>query len=252
MISISAGIVVTVKIAIGLSAQKDEHRDAPLKLAVGKSFPVEAAGQQGIATDGKHVFVQATHVLYKYDLKGKFLAKSEERRWHHGGILYHDGKIYAAVSECSRKGSDKHWVCVYDPTSLEKVNEYDIGKHFRVCAGGIAYFDHHFYVAESYYDNDHEDYVVQFDTEFRYVKAHRVKFKCPYGIQGLTYVPVEKSFVVASHGREFYRIDSEFQNHTIEPGRAPFDLQDVAHVKGSTYVVNERAAKRVVFAEIVE
>ncbi len=224
----------------------------PLRLAITKSFKESGGGQQGIATDGKHVYVQYTTQLVKYDLEGKLLARGEKSRWHHGGICHHDGKIYAAVSECARKGSKKHWVYVYDAGSLKKLAEYDIGKKFDVCAGGIACHDHHFYVAESYYDNDHDDYIVQFDAEFKPVRSYRIRFKCPYGIQGLDYLPSIGKFMVNSHGKAFYLIDPDFDRRTLEPGTAPFALQDVASLNATTVLINDRAGKRVVFVRIKE
>lgn len=236
-----------------VQAMKTEAANTPpLKLTVIKSFPETGGGQQGIATDGEHVFVQSTFVLFKYDLKGKLLARSEKRRWHHGGITCHDGKIYAAVSECAKEGTRKHWVYVYDAKTLEKLAEHDVGDKFEVCAGGIAYFDHHFYVAESYFDNEHDDYVVRYDADFNFVRSYRVKFKCSYGIQGLDYLPSIRKFVVNSHGREFYLIGPDFDSRTLEPGRAPFALQDAAYLNPSTLLINDRSGKRVVFARIGE
>ncbi|MBN1343979.1 MAG: hypothetical protein JXQ73_14945 [Phycisphaerae bacterium] len=246
-------------LALGSSPENDAVRKTatnrkakPLKLEILRSFPETVGGQQGIATDGKHVYVQATLYLSKYDMTGKLLAKSAKARWHHGGICHHDGKIYAAVSECAKAGTRKHWVFVYDAKTLERLAEHDVGAKFEVCAGGIAYYDGHFYVAESYWDNDHDDYVVQFDAEFKPVRSFKIGFKCPYGIQGLDYLPSTKRFVVNSHGKDFYLIDPSLDSKTIQPGRAPFELQDVAYLNPTTVVVNDRDGKRVVFARIAE
>jgi len=223
-----------------------------LKLTPSKSFPVVEPGQQGIATDGKHVYVQCTTVLLKYDLKGKLLAKSDKRRWHHGGIAHHEGRIYAAVSQCAKTKTRNHWVGVYDPRDLEQLAMHDVGDRFEICAGGIACHDGRFYVAESYYDNDHDDYLVVFDDKFKAIRPHRIAFKCPYGIQGLDYLPALGKFMVNSHGREYYLIDPSFDVGTLQLGRAPFALQDVAYLEGSTVLLNDRAGKRVVFARIDE
>ena len=221
-----------------------------LKLTVSRSFPVAQVGQQGIATDGKCVYVQCTSILLKYDLKGKLLAKSDRARLHHGGITHHDGRIYAAVSKCAKTATRKHWVYVYDAANLKRLAVYDVGDRFEICAGGIARHDGHFYVAESYYDSDHDDYLVVFDADFKAVRSHRIAFKCPYGIQGLDYLPALGKFMVNSHGREFYLIDPDFDVGTLRPGLAPFALQDVACLKGSTVLINDRAGKRVVFARV--
>ncbi len=231
-------------------SESDSSATSSLVLTISHTFPEAVPGQQGIATDGTHVYVQSTSVLAKYGIEGTLLKKTEELEWHHGGIAYHEGHIYAAVSACPREGTDKHWVFVYNAETLAKTATYDIAEYFKVCAGGIAYFDGHFYVAESYYDNDHADYIVQFDREFKFVAAFKIDFKCPYGIQGLAYLPERDKFMVNSHGKAFYLIGTDFDNATLELGEAPFALQDVAFLKGTTIVLNDRPGRRIAFAEL--
>ena len=245
-----AVLLAVALLAAGAAAENEETR--ALELEIREGFPEAVGGQQGIATDGTHVFAQSTHELVKHDLEGKVVAKSGDLQWHHGGITYHDGRIYAAVSECSAKGTRLHWVYVYDAQTLEKIEEHDVGRHFTVCAGGIAYYDGHFYVAESYYDNDHNDYVVKFDRDFKFMASYRIDFKCPYGIQGLDYLPDRGTFMVNSHGTAFYLIDTDFNAVTIQPATAPFKLQDVAYVKPGVVVLNDRDGKRVVFAGLAK
>ncbi|MCP4644762.1 MAG: hypothetical protein GY851_30250 [bacterium] len=223
-----------------------------LGIEVIRSFPEAEGGQQGIATDGKHVYVQLTHRLVKHDLQGKVVARGPKLKWHHGGIAYHEGRIYAAVSECCKEGTDKHWICEYDAKTLEMVAEHDVAKWFGICAGGIAVHGRFRYVAESYWDNDHVDYIVQFDEGYECVREIRTDFICAYGIQGLAYLPDRKRFMVNSHGKDFYLIDEEFNSKTIEAGVAPFALQDVAYLGDSTVVVNDRPGKRIVVGRVVE
>jgi len=223
-----------------------------LKLVVGRSFAVSTGVQQGIATDGTHVFVQSTYELVKYDIEGRLIARSGKLTLHHGGIACHDGKVYAAASECCKEGTKVHRVLVYDAETLEKVAEHDIGEFFGVCAGAIAYYNGHFYVAESYFDNDHQDFIVEFDESFKRVAAYTIDFKCPYGIQGLDYLPDVGKFVVNSHGRAFYLIAPDFDSKTIEAGEAAFELQDVAYLEPGTCVVNDRRGLKVVFVGVVK
>lgn len=212
-----------------------------------------APDSQGIATDGKHIFLWSER-LVKYDMEGNQLAKSPPSKWHHGGMTYNDGKIFCAVSECSPEGTDKHWVFVYDSGSLKKIIEYDIGNYFSICAGGIEYYNRHFYVAESYFDNDHSDYIVEFDMDFNHVDSYQTSFKSPYGIQGLAYLPGLDKFQIHSHGNEFYRINTDFDDSTIEVGMAsfPVGLQDLAYLDESTiiYVANGRGGLAIAFAEL--
>jgi hypothetical protein len=221
-----------------------------LTFSIGRDFHEPTGVQQGIATDGKHIYVQSTFELVKCDMKGKVIARSGKLDLHHGGITCLEGKIYAAASECAKEGTKVHQVRVYDAETLEKVAEHDIGGHFGVCAGGIAYFEDHFYVAESYFDNDHDDYIVMYDREFKRVTSFTVDFKCPYGIQGLAYIPSLKKFLVNSHGKPFYLIDTNFDSKTLQPGQAPFELQDVANVNPTTLLLNDRDNKRIVFAHL--
>ena len=63
-------------------------------------------GQQGVATDGKYVYVQNTQQLFKYDLDGKLVTAGPKLMLHHGGIVYVKGLVYAAVSGCDSNGTN--------------------------------------------------------------------------------------------------------------------------------------------------
>jgi hypothetical protein len=215
------------------------------------STPTEES-QQGIGTDGRHLYLQTSDRLLKYDLDGKLLARSEHFQWHHGGITVLNGKIYCAASECTKKGTEKHWIHVYDAESLKFIAAHDVGQHFTVCAGGIAHHDGRFFVAESFFDNDHADRIVEFDAAFRHVRTHETEFKSPYGIQGLEYLPATDQFQIHSHGPEFYRINSRFESASIQAGKASYKLQDVARLKEDVLIVNSRNAQKVLFVRIVE
>jgi len=208
--------------------------------------------QQGIATDGRHLFVQDRYQLHKYDLDGAFVKKSAKFKHHHGGITVVKGKLYCAVSVCSKDGTDQHWIKVYDAGSLELVDSHDIGEHFTICAGGITFHNDHFFVPESFFDKDHADRIVVFDSEFQYVRKHETSFKSPYGIQGMEYLPELEQFQIHSHGQEFYRINAQFDNDSIVVGKAPFKLQDVARLKKNVLIVNYRKAKKVLLIRVVE
>ncbi len=149
-----------------------------------------------------------------------------------------------------RKG--RHWIRVYDTGSLQLVTSHDVGRHFSVCAGGIAHHDGRFFVAESFFDNDHADRIVEFDAAFQYIRTHEPEFKSPYGIQGLEYLPATDQFQIHSHGPEFYCANSRFESHSIRAGRASYKLQDVALLKDDILLVNSRKAQKVLFVRIVE
>jgi len=207
-------------------------------------------GQQGVATDGKFLFVQNTQQLFKFDLRGKLIKAGPRRTMHHGGIVYVQGRVYAAVSGCDADGSDQHRVHVYDAQSLALIAKYDIGTHFSVCAGGIAHRKGHFLVAESFFDDEHEDRIVEFDAKFRYIKEHKIRFKSPFGIQGLEYLPATDQFQVHSHGKDFYRINSRFESDSLVTGKADFALQDLTRLDAKTLVLNHRRAETLEFIKL--
>ena len=207
-------------------------------------------GQQGIATDGKYLFVQNSQQLFKYNLAGQLIQAGPKLKLHHGGIVHLKGKIYAAVSGCEPAGTEQHFVHVYEAQSLKLTAKHKIGSHFTVCAGGIAYRKGHFFVAESFFDDDHRDRIVEFDSRFQYVKTHVVHYKSPYGIQGLEYLPATDEFQVHSHGKDFYRINADFKNNSLVGGKAAFDLQDVARLDAKTLIVNHRQAESVLFIDL--
>ena len=224
----------------------DSH--VQLNLNIIKEIPeMPAGGQQGIATDGSYIYVQ-TVKIFKFDMEGRLICQSEPQDIHGGGITYHDKKIYVASSKCAPAGTKVHKVYVYNAQDLKKIAEYDIGQYLGICAGGIAYYDNHFYVAESYWDNEHLDYIVKFDEDFNFVASYHVDFKCPGGIQGLDYLSSLEVFQVNSHGKEFYRINTNFDSSTLRPGLAPFKLQDVAYLNQNTLLYNDRAGRRIVFS----
>ena len=207
-------------------------------------------GQQGVATDGKHVYVQNTQQLFKYQLDGTLVKAGPKLELHHGGIVYVNGRVYAAVSGCEPTGSTQHHVHVYDPKSLALIEQHDLGPRFTVCAGGIAYREGHFFVAESFFDDEHLDRVVEFDSSFRHIKTHAIDFKSPFGIQGLEYLPTTDQFQVHSHGKTFYRINSNFGRDSLIAGQAEFELQDLARLNSETLLVNHRDAQTLEFIKL--
>ncbi|MEE2942925.1 MAG: hypothetical protein VX413_05940 [Verrucomicrobiota bacterium] len=207
-------------------------------------------GQQGIATDGKHAYVQNSQQLFKYQLDGTLIKAGPKLELHHGGIVYVNGLVYAAVSGCEPTGSTEHHVHIYNARTLELIKKHDIGEYFTVCAGGIAHREGHFFVAESFFDNEHLDRVVEFDSSFRHIKTHTIEFKSPFGIQGLEYLPSTGQFQIHSHGKAFYRINDHFKSETLIEGQSEFELQDLALLNSETLLVNHRAAQTLEFVKL--
>lgn len=207
-------------------------------------------GQQGIATDGKFIFIQNSQQLFKYSINGELLISGPKLKLHHGGITYAKDKIYAAVSGCESGGSNEHFVHVYNAQSLKFIKKHDISAHFTVCAGGIAYHRGRFYVAESFFDNNHKDRIIEFDTSFKHVEDHQIDFKSPFGIQGLEYIPKTRSFQIHSHAKIYYRINDSFENESLVSGQTDFELQDLALLNEQTIIINNRDSQTIEFAKL--
>ena len=208
-------------------------------------------GQQGVATDGKYLYVQNTQQLFRYDLTGKLLHTSSRFTLHHGGIAWVAGKLYCAVSGCEPNGSPVQRVHVYDPQTFQRLQQHDVSRHFTICAGGVAYRRNHFYVAASFFDNEHMDTIVQFNAQFNHVKTHRVPFRSPFGIQGLEYLPDSDQFQIHSHGQDFYRINARFDPQSLVRGKAAFELQDLARLDNQTLLINHRDAAKLLFVRVI-
>ena len=130
------------------------------------------------------------------------------------------------------------------------IEKHDVGAHFTVCAGGITYHKGHFFVAESFFDDEHLDRIVEFDASFQHIKDYHIEFKSPYGIQGLEYLPGPDQFQIHSHGKVFYRINGRFESHSLISGQANFELQDLARLDAKTLVVNNRQAQTLEFVKV--
>jgi len=105
-------------------------------------------------------------------------------------------------------------------------------------------------VAESFFDDEHLDKIVEFYASFQHIKDYRIELKSPYGIQGLEYLPGTDQFQIHSHGKVFYRINGRFESHSMISGQANFELQDLARLDAKTLVVNNRQAQTLEFIKI--
>ena len=105
-------------------------------------------------------------------------------------------------------------------------------------------------MAESFFDDEHLDKIVDFDASFQHIKDYRIDFKSPYGIQGLEYLPGTDQFQIHSHGKVFYRINGHFEIHSLILGQANFELQDLARIDAETLVVNNREDQTLEFVKI--
>ena len=105
---------------------------APEKIAAPKfryelKDVMKVDGRQGVACDGKFIYVSCSKALYKYDMEGKLISKNDkpfETGYtkavnHIGDIDVYNGEIYAGVENFMDGVGKDIQVAVYDANTLK-------------------------------------------------------------------------------------------------------------------------------------
>jgi hypothetical protein len=111
--------------------------------------------------------------MVKTDVQGRIL-KSVPAADHHGDVCYHNGRLYCAVNlgRFNRPaGEEDSWVYVYDGETLAELARHPV-KELVHGAGGIAYHGGRFIVIGGLPPDVPENYVYEYDEQFRFVKRH--------------------------------------------------------------------------------
>ena len=187
----------------GLGFLLGDKKPGPFKLEVewikvgqslGEMFNVRCEGTyphhlQGVCTDEKAIFWSFTTTLIKTDMEGT-LSKKVPVANHHGDLCFHDGKLYVAVNLGKfndPEGNADSWVYVYDAETLTELARHETQEVFHG-AGGIGYRDGHFFVVGGLPDGVDENYVYEYDSDFKFLKKHVIKSGHTHlGIQTATF-----------------------------------------------------------------
>jgi hypothetical protein len=153
-----------------------------VKLQTGRAFQdVACAGMyrqhlQGVCTNDKaSIYWSFTSMLVKTDVDGNVLTKLEVKS-HHGDLCHHDEKIYVAVNFGKfndPQGNADSWVYVYRAGDLALVAKHATPQVLHG-AGGIGYRKGHFFVVGGLPEAIQENYVYEYDGDFKFVKKHVV------------------------------------------------------------------------------
>ena len=153
-----------------------------VKLQTGRAFQdIACEGMyrqhlQGVCTNGKaSIYWSFTSMLVKTDVDGNVLTKLEVKS-HHGDLCHHDGKIYVAVNFGKfndPEGQADSWVYVYRAGDLTLVAKHATPEVFHG-AGGIGYRKRHFFIVGGLPEAIQENYVYEYDGDFKFVKKHVV------------------------------------------------------------------------------
>jgi hypothetical protein len=131
---------------------------------------------QGICVDKESIYWSFTTTLVKTDLNGKLLKKLPVVT-HHGDLCFHDGKLYVAVNLGKfndPKGNADSWVYIYDANTLKELARHETQEIFHG-AGGIGLAADHFFVVGGLPDSVEENYVYEYDKDFKFLNKHIIK-----------------------------------------------------------------------------
>lgn len=166
---------------------------------------------QGICVDDEAIYWSFTTQMVKTDRQGKVI-KAVPAVSHHGDLCYHDGKVYVAVNlgkfNDPEKRSD-NWIYVYDAKDLTLASKHEV-PDVVYGAGGMAYHDARFIVIGGLPEGFEENYVYEYDSEFRLVKKHVIKSGYTrLGIQTATYA--DGHWYFGCYGNVLLVTDTDFK-----------------------------------------
>jgi hypothetical protein len=144
---------------------------------------------QGVCADKDAIYWCFTTTLVKTDTKGKLLKKVPVAN-HHGDLCHHHGNLYVAVNLGKFNdpaGNADSWVYVYDAETLKEIARHEVPEVFHG-AGGIGFRAGHFLVVGGLPDGVEENYVYEYDEQFKFQKKHIIKSGHTHlGIQTATF-----------------------------------------------------------------
>lgn len=177
---------------------------------------------QGICIDDEgSIFWSFTTTLVKTDADGKVLRRIDVEN-HHGDLCHHKGSIYVAVNFGRFNDPEGHadsWVYVYRADDLSLVSKHEVQQVFHG-AGGIGHRDGHFFVVGGLPDGVPENYVYEYDSDFRFIRKHVINSgHTLLGIQTATFAHDRWWFGCYGSPKTLLVTDAEFRLK----GRYEFD-----------------------------
>ena len=177
---------------------------------------------QGICLDEKkNIYWSFTTWLVTKDSQGELLGKVPVAS-HHGDLCYAQGKVYVAVNLGKFNdpaGNADSWVYVYDAKHLKEISRHEVQQVKKV-ANPIAKGDGRFLVVGGLPNDINENYLYEYDSEFRFVKQHVLASGHTHlGIQGATYA--EGKWWFACYGGQLLTATADLQmqgRYTFECG----------------------------------
>ncbi len=164
--------------------------DAPVEIEAVQCDGDYSGHLQGVClNDQGSIYWSFTTVLVKTDMQGRIQKRIPVAN-HHGDLCFNDGRVYVAVNLGKFNDPEGHadsWVYVYDSQTLDRVAAHEVQEVFHG-AGGIGVRENQFYVVGGLPEGVEENYVYEYDGDFRFVHKHVIDSKwTELGIQTATY-----------------------------------------------------------------
>ncbi|MEX2579957.1 MAG: hypothetical protein WD342_12940 [Verrucomicrobiales bacterium] len=172
---LAALAISVIFFAAGTPASSEEIAEAA-------SAIVECEGDydkhlQGVCLDGEgNIYWSFTTELVKTDPDGKRLQQVPVDN-HHGDLCFRDGKVYVAVNLGKFNdpaGNADSWIHVYDARNLREIARHSVPEVFHG-AGGMDSREGCFFVVGGLPEGVEENYVYEYDGEFRFVEKHIIE-----------------------------------------------------------------------------
>ncbi len=197
---------------------------------------------QGVCRDSAgNLYWSFTTEIVKTDAAGQLL-KHVSAPTHQGDLCWHDGKLYVAVNlgKFNRPaGEAKSWVFVYDDQTLQELARHEVPEVVHG-AGGMEYLNGKFYVVGGLPGDHEENYVYEYDPEFRFIKRYELKSgQTLMGIQTVAYA--DGIWWFGCYGKPAVTMKADTQFNFVEKFEFPAALGIVPVGKNQFLIGRDRA-----------
>jgi len=196
------GLGLMLAVCTRAEDQAGSIAEAPLEIQCAGEF---GGHLQGIATDRvSAVYWTFTITLVKTDLTGNVL-KTATSLYHLGDLTYHDGKVYVAACLVWDRPNASSKVYVYDADDLALLERKSVPE-VRYGAGGIEYYNGHFFIVGGIAEDSEENCVYEYDGAFDYVTTHKVPSgNTSLGVQAISHF--DGHFWLGCYGDVLLKLD---------------------------------------------
>lgn len=163
-------------------------------------------GDQGIASDGTHIYTSASSTITKYTLAGSYVTQNS--------LTVHCGGMDVRGDTLLMAWSDNTWASGA-VSAIYKMNTSDLSVisidtiNAGLGAGSICYNEDEdiYLVAQNHLQTTIDDVFYKYSTSLEFIDSTVVRVKSEYGANGIVYK--DGKYLMISHSDEMYVIDDD-------------------------------------------